>query len=73
MQPKVLIVATSHWSSTARLAMALAGAGCTIEAVCPPSHPLRKTSVVRRIHVYRGIAPLTSVSDAIAAANPDLL
>jgi|SRR5579862_1485347 len=73
VNPTVLVAATSHWFPTARLAMALANAGCIVEAVCPPRHPLCKTSVVRRTHTYRGLAPLMSLADAIAATEPDLI
>ena len=73
MKPTVLVAATSHWFPTARLAMALANAGCIVEAVCPPRHPLCQTSAVRRTHTYRGLAPLMSLAAAIAAAKPDLI
>jgi len=53
--------------------MALARAGCEVEAVCPASHPVRKTAAVRRVHRYSGLAPLRSFARAIAAAHPDLI
>lgn len=73
MKPTVLVAATSHWFPTARLAMALGEAGCVVEAVCPPRHPLGATRVVRRVHTYRGLAPLMSLARAIRAASPDLI
>ena len=73
MKPTILVAATSHWFPTARLAMALADAGCDVEAVCPPRHPLRVTRAVRQTHTYRGLAPLISLADAIDAAKPDLV
>jgi carbamoylphosphate synthase large subunit len=73
MNPTVLIATTSCWYPTARLAMALASAGCEVEMVCPPSHPAHKTKAVRRIHVYRGLAPLTSLARAIATTQPDFI
>ena len=73
MKPTVLIATTSHWFPAARLAMALASAGCTVDAVCPSRHSLGKMSVVRQIHPYRGLMPLHSFADAIAATNPDLI
>ena len=73
MRPTVLIAATCRWVSTARLTMAMANAGCTVDAVCPPRHPLSKTSAVRQTHTYRSLTPLTSFSDAIAAAKPDFI
>ena len=73
VNPKVLVVTTCRWVPTARLAMALDHAGCAIEAVCPPRHPLCKTRIVRRMHAYRDLMPLGSIKDAIVAAKPDLL
>ena len=73
MNPKVLVVTTCRWVPTARLAMALDNAGCDVEAVCPPRHPLSKTRVVRHMHLYRDLMPLRSIKSAIVAAKPDLL
>lgn len=73
VNPTVLIVTTSPTFSPARLAMALAKVGCTIEAVCPPGHPLRKTRSIRRIHNYNCLSPLGSLARAIASAKPDLV
>jgi hypothetical protein len=41
--------------------------------VCPKSHPARKTKAVRRTHVYRGLAPLTSFAHAISITKPDFV
>ncbi|HLW88591.1 MAG TPA: ATP-grasp domain-containing protein [Terriglobales bacterium] len=73
MKPKVLIATTFCWYPTARLAMALANAGFTVDAVCPRRHPLTKTTVASKIHTYNGLAPLRSLSAAIADAEPNLI
>ncbi|MGA8214128.1 MAG: ATP-grasp domain-containing protein [Candidatus Sulfotelmatobacter sp.] len=73
MKPTVLIATTSNWFPTARLGMALAHAGCTVDAVCPSRHPLRKISAVRRTYGYRGLTPLMSFAHAIAVTKPDLI
>ena len=73
MKPTVLVATTSSWYPTARLAMALASAGCKVEAVCPKLHPVRKTRSVGRTHVYNGLAPLSSFARAIASAQPDFI
>lgn len=52
--------------------MALAKAGFTVKAVCPPGHPLGKTGAVEETYPYRGLAPISSFLDAIAAADPDI-
>jgi hypothetical protein len=73
VKPTVLIATTCSWFPTARLAMGLVHAGFTVDAVCPPRHPMSKTNVVRRSHTYRGLAPLMSFIDAIEATRPDLI
>jgi len=73
VKPTVLIVTTSRWFPTARLAMALAGAGCLVDAICPAGHPLGKMRAVRRVQAYQGLTPLHSFAEAIAAATPDLI
>ncbi len=73
MKPTVLVATTSRWPPTARLAVALANAGFSVEAVCPPRHPLMSIKAAPRPHVYRGLAPLMSFHDAIKATKPDLI
>ena len=73
MKPKVLLATTCRWFPTARLGMALANAGCAVEAVCPSGHPLSRTGAVHQTHAYSGLAPLGSFAAAIAAAEPDII
>jgi hypothetical protein len=73
VKPTVLIASTTRWFPTARLAVALANAGFTVDAVCPSDHPLSKTNALHRIDRYHGLDPITSFTDAIVAAKPDLI
>jgi hypothetical protein len=73
LKPIVLVAATSRWFPTARLAMALNRAGFTVDAVCPPHHPLSKISAVRRTYSYSGLFPLSSLARAIRNVTPDLI
>ncbi len=73
MKPKVLVATTFCWYPTARLAMALANAGFTVDIVCPRRHPVSKTKVARKMHRFNGLAPLRSLIAAIADAKPDLI
>ena len=73
MQPTVLIATTARWFPTARLAVALANAGFTVDAVCPARHPIAKTGSVRRTFKYHGLNAVVSFAEAIAAAKPDLV
>jgi hypothetical protein len=73
VRPTVLIATASSWFPTARLAMALASAGCTVDGVCPARHPLGAMNAVRQTHPYRGLMPLRSFRNAIAATKPDFI
>lgn len=73
MKPRVLVATTCRWFSAARLAVSLANAGFDVDAVCPSRHPLAATSVARRPHSYRAIAPVRSFGSAVAATNPDII
>jgi hypothetical protein len=73
LKPTVLVVTTSRWFPTARLAVALTNAGCSVQAVCPSASPIAKTTVLKGRFSFRGLAPLNSIAAAIAGAKPDLL
>jgi hypothetical protein len=73
VKPKVLLVTTCQWYSSARLAMALADAGFVVDAVCLPGHPITKTTVTNRLFPYRALSPLQSFADAFNASKPDLI
>lgn len=73
MKPTVLVATTARWFPTARLAMALVGAGFSVDVVCPARHPLRRLSTIRKRYPYDGLAPVLSFSDAVSASLPDLL
>jgi hypothetical protein len=72
--PKILLTDTNRWSLAARLAISLSEAGCEVSAVCAThGHALLKTRAVRRTYEYNGLRPLKSLSDAIRAAEPDII
>ncbi len=73
MKPTLLVAATDRWFPTARLVLALAKAGFSVEAVCPSEHPLETTSAPRRVYRYNGLAPLNSFARAIGAAKPNII
>ena len=73
MKPTVLIATTCRWFSAARLSMALANSGYAVKAVCPPDHPLCKTSAPQETYSYRGLMPLMSFREAIVMGKPDLI
>lgn len=69
----VLLVTTDRWYPTARLGMALANVGCTVDAVCPVAHPLSRTRAVRQAYSYDALSPLKSLLSGIESASPDLI
>lgn len=71
--PTILLATTDRWYPTARLALALAKAGCVVDAVCPSGHPFAMTKAVRYMHDYNGLAPIMSFARAIRTANPDIV
>ena len=73
MKPTALVATTYKWYPTARLAVALAKAGFRVEAVCPPGHPMFKTSAVRERNSYHVFSPADSFAAAILATKPDLV
>jgi biotin carboxylase len=71
--PRILLVATLHWPTAARLAIAFAQLGCRVEAVCPPEHACARTRAVRGIHRYETFRSLPALRRAVDAAGPDLI
>lgn len=70
---RVLVASTLRLPSIALLGLDLAMAGCEISAVCPARHPILKTRVLHRTFPYSGIRPLTSLTAAINASNPQII
>jgi hypothetical protein len=73
MSCKILVSTTVRWTSTARHAAGFALAGCEVEAVAPANAPVTLSRHVSRTHLYRALAPLRSLREAIRRAQPDLV
>jgi hypothetical protein len=69
----VLLVSSTRWPLTAKLALAFLRHGCKVEAVCPPDHPFHFVCGISKIYPYRGLDSLRSLHEAIASSRPDLL
>src|SRR5580658_155214 len=67
------MAASTWWSASARLAIALARSGCTVAAMCPRGHPLRYVSTVKQVYNVRGVGSRSSLLAAIKDFNPDLV
>lgn len=71
--PRILICTTLHWPIAARLAIAFANLGCSVESLCPPEHQLHDTRAVRKCYTYSAFRPLASLHEALNKARPDLV
>lgn len=73
LNPRIFLLATLRWPLAARLAIAFARLGSPVIACCPAGHPLEKTRAVERIFRATLLAPLRTLSAALAAAAPDFV
>jgi hypothetical protein len=73
IKPKILIATTCRWFSAARVAMSFADTGCTVEAVCPPDHPLLLTRRIQQTYSYHGLTSAHSLRAAIGLSQADLI
>ena len=73
-RPSVVVVATVHWASTARLCLALAESGIEVIALAPDDHALHGLSgiVVRSIGRTRAHG-LSEIIRTVESRPPDLL
>ena len=69
----VLILASTWWPLTARLAVSLIEHGCQVSALCPPGHPLRSVRGIGSLHLLSSIHPMRSLRRAIRSTQPDLI
>jgi hypothetical protein len=69
----ILLAATTWWPLSAKLAISLIRHGCTVEAICPPGHPLRYVRGVKKYYPYRRIGSLNSLKRGIIAARPEVV
>lgn len=72
VSPRIILTATIPFPASARLAINLSRAGCTVDALCPAGHPLARTSAVRRRYPYHVLRPLRALTEAILE-DPDCL
>lgn len=62
---------TCCWITPARFALVLAAEGCTVEAICPPAHVIRKLKEIGRTYSYNGF--LHSIRAALLQSKPDFI
>lgn len=71
--PRILVSTTLHWPIGARIAIAFADLGCSVEALCPAQHQLLGIRAVRKCYAYSVFRPLASLHEALRSARPDLV
>jgi len=69
--PRILLLATERWLTTARLALALAPAGCEVQLMALREHPAMLTGAVSAQYPYRPLSPIASLASAIDQSKPD--
>lgn len=72
-QPRVLLVASTWWALSARLAIALRANGCVVDVVYPPGHPLLVVSGIGRHFACDRTDSLNALRRAIIETGPELL
>jgi predicted ATP-grasp superfamily ATP-dependent carboligase len=73
MARRVLLVATVHWPSIARLACGFATASCAVDVLSPHGAPVTVSRYVKNHHAYNALFPLASLRAAVERAHPNLL
>ncbi|HUS25504.1 MAG TPA: ATP-grasp domain-containing protein [Candidatus Binatia bacterium] len=71
--PTVLVTATLRWPLGARLAMALARAGCAVEAHVPRGHPAEALRCVQRVHRASELRSPLTLRHVIERSAPDFV
>src|ERR1700759_361606 len=61
------------WPFPAQLAGAFAGTGARVEALAPAGSMLGRSRHPQRQHLYSSLAPMDCLTQAIAAAKPDMI
>jgi hypothetical protein len=72
-RPVCLLVTTTWWPLSARLAARLAQQGFEVSALCPPHHPIAKVTGLRSIHSFKLLDPIDSLVSAIQSTAPDVI
>ncbi|SDG37448.1 Glutathione synthase/RimK-type ligase, ATP-grasp superfamily [Bradyrhizobium sp. Rc2d] len=73
MTLRVLLAHSVLWPNVARLAMAFRKAGFDVDVVALAGHPIHRMHSPNRTFEYRPMSPYSSVKEAIAASQPDLI
>lgn len=71
--PVALIIATTPWPLSGRLAVRMLAHGCQVAALCPPGHILRKVAGMTAVYQYRSPNSVATLERVLAAVAPDIV
>jgi glutathione synthase/RimK-type ligase-like ATP-grasp enzyme len=71
--PRVLIVSTELWLSTARLSLVLASLGCEVGLLAPANHPAMVTDAITTFCRHNPLRPLPVLRKSLLELRPDAL
>lgn len=71
--PVVLIVATTAWPLSSRLAVRMIAHGCEVVALCPRGHVIGTVSGMGALYPYRSRDSVAALERALAASVPDIV
>ncbi|HVS75794.1 MAG TPA: ATP-grasp domain-containing protein [Steroidobacteraceae bacterium] len=71
--PVALIIATTPWPLSSRLAVRMIAHGCEVAALCPRGHVLGQVSGMRALYLYRSRDSVAALERALAASAPDIV
>ena len=68
-----LIIATTPWPLSSRLAVRMIAHGCEVAALCPRGHVLANVSGIGALYQYRSRNSVAALERALAASAPDIV
>lgn len=71
--PVALIIATTPWPLSSRLAVRMIAHGCEVAALCPRGHVLGQVAGIGALHLYRSRNSVAALERALAASVPDIV
>jgi ATP-grasp domain len=71
--PVALIIATTPWPLSSRLAVRMIAHGCEVAALCPRGHVLGRVAGIGALHVYRSRNSVAALERALAAVAADVV
>jgi hypothetical protein len=71
--PVALIISTTPWPLSSRLAARMIAHGCEVAALCPRGHVLGNVAGIRALYTYRSRNSVAALERALAVSAPDIV